>query len=247
MKSKNLAFILSPGFLTFAASTATICGATYDWNAAAGGNWNNTTTTGWNTGGGANFPDGFDDIAYINRNIGADSTISINVANARVGTLFLSDNQTNVSHHWIVASSNGTNALTFQRSTGSALLDIGRSLGVTAVNAPIKLNSNLQIKVQSTSGGLDIGGVISDGTSSSGIEKIDSDLLILSAANTYSGNTVQTAGTLRTGVTNAIPARFRPALAPSPTPLRNPFQQAAEAFNPTNPTIFENLLESNQS
>ncbi len=82
----------------------------------------------------------------------------------------------------------------------------------------ISLNMELLQSVNLYSGdgsrNLEIGGVISGGY---GITKYDSSILILGGANTYTGSTTISDGTLRLGVSGAIPAGSAVTLLPGGT------------------------------
>src|SRR5688572_17022700 len=73
--------------------------ATYNWNSNNSGNWDNTTATGWNTTPG-DYPNGTDDVANFVFNITVNRTITINVADARVGSMTLTDTAATIAN-WI--------------------------------------------------------------------------------------------------------------------------------------------------
>lgn len=184
--SEPVCLILSLGSLAQAAP--------FNWNALNGGNWSLTTAAGWDTGGGADYPKSADDVANVNKNINPDKTITIDVADAKTGTLFLSDNQGSPTSHWNIG---GANPLTFEVTSGDALLNIGRSSGASVFSAPIILNSDLEIRTQATSEGVEISSEISDGSGSHGLIKTQDNLLTLSGVNIFTGKTAVTGGTVR--------------------------------------------------
>jgi len=102
--------------------------APYTWNSTSGGNWNDGAATGWNTGGA--YPNAQGDSATFSTNITANQTITINVGDARVGTLTLTD--TSAGNGWIIS---GANTLTFDVAAGSATLNAtGSSVTPSYVN-----------------------------------------------------------------------------------------------------------------
>jgi len=120
-------------------------GAAYTWNSTSGGNWSDTSASGWNTGGA--YPNAIGDSATFQTNFAVDTTFTIDVADAIVGALALtppgSQNRLNVSR-------TGDNVLTFDAAgDGPATLSWAGSghLGQNhhVIQAPVLLNDNLVV------------------------------------------------------------------------------------------------------
>ncbi len=121
--------------------------APYTWNSTSPGNWDDGTANGWNTGGA--YPNTQDDSATFSQDITANQTITINVADARVGTLTLTD-ATTADYGWNLS---GANPLTFDSSSGTATVNVNGSGGYDAnthrISAPIVSGNEIDFVVAS--------------------------------------------------------------------------------------------------
>lgn len=147
----GLAFLVG---LLIASGAGRVWAASYTWNSTNSGNWNDTTATGWNTGG--TYPNAQGDTATFSQNITANPTNTINVSDARVGTLTLTD--TTAGNGWVITNS-GANTLTFDVSAGSATLNATGSsvLNPHAISAPIAASVPLTLNL-GANGGLVLSG-----------------------------------------------------------------------------------------
>jgi autotransporter-associated beta strand protein len=84
--------------------------------------------------------------------------------------------------------------------TGSSGIGIDNQTGTNAFNNPITLGAGLTF--EQDAGQLTLGGVVSG---SQTLTTVGAGTLVLTGANTYSGATTVSAGTLRDGVANALP------------------------------------------
>jgi len=82
----TLAMFLGNGSLSVAAS--------YTWISTSGGNWDDTTATGWNTGG-SDYPKTAGDSATFQQGFADGTIFDINVADAVVGALALNPSSQN--------------------------------------------------------------------------------------------------------------------------------------------------------
>jgi autotransporter-associated beta strand protein len=128
--------------------------APYTWNSTSGGNWNDGSATGWNTGGA--YPNAQGDTATFSQNLGANPTITLNVGDARVGTLTLTD--TVAGNGWTITNS-AANPLTFDVAAGSATLNAtGSSIANPhTISAPIAASVPLTLNL-GANGGLVLSG-----------------------------------------------------------------------------------------
>lgn len=132
--------------LAVAISLTSAISADYTWGFNAAGNWNDSSgSAGWNAAGA--YPNAIGDVANLTFNITAARIVTINVANATVGSLNIADTGSTF-FGWTVATSDAVNnLLTFQTSSGNALLT---SAGATnTISAPVVLSSNLDISASS--------------------------------------------------------------------------------------------------
>ena len=97
-------------------------------------------------------------------------------------------------------------------NTGVGPASISDNAGTQIIAAPIALNSNLTISVANAADSLTLSGAVS-GTNRT-LTKTGAGTLTLSAANSYSGGTTVSAGTLRTTVDNALGSGSLTANAP---------------------------------
>jgi len=128
------------GLLLAAGSMASA--GSYTWNSTSGGNWNDTSASGWNTGG--TYPSVAGDSATFQQNFAANTTFTINVTDAVVGTLALNPSGDNR----LYIAGGGADCLTFDASgTGTATLTWTRGQNMDGdvhdIQAPVTLNDNL--------------------------------------------------------------------------------------------------------
>lgn len=165
--------------------------ASYTWNSTSSGNWNDGTATGWNTGG--TYPNAQGDTATFNQNITANQTITINVGDARVGTLTLTD-ATSAGNGWTITNS-AANPLTFDSSSGTATVNVNGAGAYDAnthrISAPIVTGNRLDFVVSSSgrlrlSGGNSgaTGGMTISGGSAGGFVLFDSAASLGGVGNT---------------------------------------------------------------
>jgi hypothetical protein len=133
--------------------------APYTWNSTSDGNWDDGTAAGWNTGGA--YPNAQDDTATFSQDLGANATITLNVADGRVGTLTLTDSGAdNNKFGWILS---GSNPLAFDVAAGSATINAtgstppGDRVTTHRIIAPITSSAPLTINL-GANGGLGLGG-----------------------------------------------------------------------------------------
>jgi len=117
--------------------------ADYVWNSPNAGNWSDLSENGWNA---ASYPAAAADTAMFSQDITGNRTITINVADASVGELTLTD--TDPSHNWTIART-GSNRLTLDNGASEAV--ITSTTGSNTISAPITLASHLRLVVTGTS------------------------------------------------------------------------------------------------
>ena len=177
---------------------------TYHWNVDGAGNWNNPANWSPNTG----FPNAIDDVAIFDFNITANRTITIPTGvTITVGSIQIQDDN---SKYTIATAAGGSLVLDVSSGNASILVPepAGSNNNAQTISAALTLNDPLTIDNSTVAAGkeLTLSGAIG-GTGS--ITKTGSALVVFSgaAANTYSGVTTVSAGTLQlsknTGV-NAI-------------------------------------------
>ena len=163
---------------------------------AVGSTWVGAADSNWGTGGNWN-------AAGVPANnaspllfgtTGANASVDLGSAGRTVtGLLFSSAVGTTIA-------SVSTQTLTFDNGAS----DVGVTAdGTHSITAAVALSSNASFNV---GGQLTMGGVISQTAAGKTMTKLGNGVLILGAANTYSGATTVGAGTLRIGVANALPS-----------------------------------------
>ncbi|MCX6854645.1 MAG: cadherin-like beta sandwich domain-containing protein, partial [Verrucomicrobia bacterium] len=163
---------------------------TYTWATDAAGPSSWSTTANWtpNTG----FPNGIDDLALLTNNITADNQVSL-AAPATVGGLDIGD----ASGDNAFAISGTGQSITFDVGTGSATLNrTATGLGTDTVSTAIILADPLNASVTTNTGSLALNGIISETGGARLLTKNGAGVLILGAANTHTGGTTLTNGTL---------------------------------------------------
>ncbi|MEZ0274182.1 MAG: beta strand repeat-containing protein, partial [Roseimicrobium sp.] len=212
VRCTRIARILA-GIITFSYfATTAPAQTTGTYTDANGGNWSDTAS--WS---GGVVPNGIDDIANLLNVLSANSTITLNVP-VTLGILNLGD----VSQSYTIAGS-GSNVLTFDVSSGTAQLNFGSGGNTTAnntISAAIVLNDQLDISLNDTTNRqtLTLSGIISTGVGGPAAGAIALNItnptsvqtgpgtrwneIIISGANTFTGQVVIDSGTLRYETTN---------------------------------------------
>jgi autotransporter-associated beta strand protein len=176
---------------------ARIAPATFHWDSAGGGNWNDQNnwfneTTGLPDNG---FPNAVDDVAkFTNANLGG-ATVTINGVNVTVGSILFDDDNT----YQIINAANGT--LTLSSATTATII-VSKNNGDAShlIAAPLILNSPLRITQDVTSNFL-ISSGIGEGVAGLGVSKTGAGPLTYTStptamANTYTGTTTVEEGQL---------------------------------------------------
>jgi autotransporter-associated beta strand protein len=129
--------------LSVLALCARVHAAAYNWNSTSGGNWSLTTGSGWNTGGGVDYPKAVGDSAVFQQDFANNTTISIDVPDATVGSLGLK--LTTMQRTFNLS---GTLPLTFDATgTGPATLSVLSDTYQCCykINVPVSLNDDLVV------------------------------------------------------------------------------------------------------
>ena len=177
--------------------------ATFTWNGTTPTNWSDVTAAGWNGTGTGSYPKNMDDVANITTNITADTTITLDVADATVGSLTLTD--TTSSNNWVIA---GANPLTFDVTSGSATITSTSSGPGLApynnISAAVVLKDPLSIAATNSSI-LVIQGNISEsgGAKSLTIDATNTGIVGLLGNNSFSGGVTLNAGILSLNTSTA--------------------------------------------
>ena len=212
MKKKVLGIMLLVVGLSFAAQAQNA----YWLNITAPTNWSSSVI--WNPVGGA--PAGIapgtgatkDDIALMSRNSGntAGSRVTTNDVSISLGGLYIGTTA-NVNGKQTLSAVNGS-TITFTNTTGGSAFIIKTNntgttaIGIDVINTPIVLGSNLAISNRSTYGGLTINGAISQsgGAQSVTIANDSTNVISMTALNSYSGGTTLTSGKLTANHKDAL-------------------------------------------
>lgn len=161
---------------------------------------------------GGSFPDGVDTSASLQKS-GINANQKLILANSAgvdqsftVGALTIGSGGGGgaSSHSYEVNNvSGGTGSLIFQTTSGSATLNYQNLFAnpTMEINTGVILNSNLNINVKDTTGTFQINGDVSG---ANGISLVGVGTLRLNGANTYSGATTLTSGTLLLGAADRI-------------------------------------------
>jgi autotransporter-associated beta strand protein len=159
------------------------------WTAATGGNWSNAGN--WTKA----VPNAIGAGAVINAPTKSALAIALN-APVTVGTLLFSNSA--AAGVGYTLNGTGSNALTLNNSGSGATITVVQ--GAYSVAAPVVLNDNLTVSnnlTPSSTASLAVGGAIANGVNGpKGLTLSGGGLLTLSAANTYSGNTMINNGTM---------------------------------------------------
>jgi len=158
------------------------------WKIDASGNWSDAAK--WTAG----VPNAIGDIARLTYDITAARTVTIDASSRKVGSLYLSDDDS----AWTLTGV----GLNLDGSSGSALIQSDGGTGFThIISAPISLYDGTTVAVDS--GTLQVSGAISVAVAGKGITKTGAGTLVLSAANTYTGATTISGGALMVSGTGA--------------------------------------------
>jgi autotransporter-associated beta strand protein len=154
------------------------------WTNTAGGNWNLAETGNWL---GGIVADGADNTAdFSTLNITGDRTVTLTEART-IGHLIFADAGTN-SHGWTLSSTAPADALTLAATAGTPTITVN-GLGAPVNNA----GAAKAVTINSIVAG------------NNGLAKAGNGLLVLTAANTYTGGTSVNAGTLHVAQLAALP------------------------------------------
>jgi fibronectin-binding autotransporter adhesin len=175
--------------------TATITGVL-----PSGFTWVPTTsgTKTWNTAANwspAIIPSAVAANVRINNNIAGNQTIQLATATS-LGSLTLGDSDS--THNFTLSSTGGS--LVFNNTTDPASLSKSTG-GNDVISAPVSIVGELDI-VQSASGTLSFSGIISG---SGSLKNTGTGVVVVSAANTYTGVTTLEDGVLRLDNSNGLP------------------------------------------
>ncbi len=220
---------------------------------AATGSWTNTAAGSYSWNVNANwepstaFPNGQDDVAYLTNNITGNQTIDLGQA-ITLGTLSIGD-----ADSWsrFIITNTTANALTFQSSSGSALIE---KRGVTAhgtqsdvISANMTLASDLTVSnlVNMTGDNqlLTLSGNISEngGARKISFGSVSWQGFVLSGSNTYSGGTALSLG----GSPAYIEVRNPNALGSGA--VTTPSGSSCIRFNLSVPATFSNNMTLNNT
>jgi autotransporter-associated beta strand protein len=145
-----------------------------------------------------------DDIALMSRHSGntAGSRVTTNDVSISLGGLYIGTTA-NVNGKQTLSAVNGS-TITFTNTTGGSAFIIKTNntgttaIGIDVINTPIVLGSNLAISNRSSYGGLTINGAISQSGDSQSVTigNDSTNVILMTASNSYSGGTTLTGGKL---------------------------------------------------
>lgn len=185
-------------------ATVQVSASEFNWNATSGGVWSDLSATGWNA---ARYPNASGDEVAVRTDITSAQSLEIDVADAILGSLTVGD--LSGTSAWSVETTDATmNKLVFDVSAGEASLNTQN--GANTISAPMVLRKTLNVNNASS---LTLAGVISDDATGSGLTKSGNGMLIFTgAANTYTGLTTITGGTVelrKSSGTRSLPGDVR--------------------------------------
>ncbi len=157
--------------------------------------WTNAAVTGtWNSGGNWNPTGGPPNAAGNTAIFASTSPVGIVTldANMTIGVMQF-NNGTSSTGMTINSGSPSGSSLTLDNGPNPATVTV--TVGSHTINAPINLNSPASFAI-SSGAGLTLGGIVANGTSTNGLMLTGSGTLFVSNANTFSGGTTITGGTL---------------------------------------------------
>ena len=160
------------------------------WKTDANGNWSDAAK--WTAG----IPNAIGDIARLTYNITAPRTVTLDGSTRTVGSLYLNDD----NYGYALAGV----GLKLDVGSGSALIQSDGGTGVThTISAPVALYDSTTVAVNSAT--LQVSGVISSSVAGTGVTKTGAGTLTFTAANSFSGPTTVSDGTLSlSGASGAI-------------------------------------------
>lgn len=193
------------GVAVFLCLAQSLTAATYTWGRGAAGtfSWNNNATFGltngnnWNASSAGAFPNAIGDIANLTPGAGGNAQIYRLGQNITVGALTVGSGNSGTGAQTLEAG--GLFSLIFDNGGNNSTLSHNNTTAVATISAPVVIGGTGTLSVSNASAGtgnLIISGEIS-GTSSN--LTLTAGNLILTGANTYSGTTTVSAGTLRIG------------------------------------------------
>jgi autotransporter-associated beta strand protein len=177
--------ILIAGLLPVVLAAPCALAVNYTWDSDNGGNWDDTTVDGWNA---ASFPKSNADTALFSADLTADRTIVVNVSNAAMFSLTLTDTSPATPFNWIISATGG-NTLLLDRASGTPsitsnsganLITAGINIGATSSSASLAVAVN-------NSSQLTLSGAINEGAAARGLSVSGTGTVILSSSNNLTG------------------------------------------------------------
>jgi autotransporter-associated beta strand protein len=159
------------------------------WQGAGGGSW---TSSSWTTN--PSIPGGTNqDTATFGPSIAVSSTITLDGSRTLAGLGF-----SNAGASYTLSASSGDGSTLTLANTGTASASLSNSAGSHTISVPVVLGSNLSVTAAANTT-LTVNGHISDNGSNKSLSLSGGGTLILAAANSYSGSTTISNGTLQVG------------------------------------------------
>ena len=170
---------------------------TGDWTSATNGNWGSNAN--WTDSNGIHAAPGtfagFDDLDTATFDgTGAGTTITLNGVSPSLKNISFSGSLS----YTVVQGTGGS--LILKADAGNATISSSSTVGQT-ISAPVQLASDTVVSV--TGGPMSMFGGVSEAGASHSLTKTGSGTLVLDNANTYTGATTVTAGTLQLGLSSA--------------------------------------------
>lgn len=181
---------------------------------------------------------------------GHNNALGTGVLNIRSGSLQASGGSRTISNNSLLEGNveiNGTNSLTFAgiwtQTNGNRTITVNNTALTTfssnIVLAEANQTRNLTFDVAGGSGGVNVSGVISDGSGSGadGLIKTGTGTLTLSGNNTYTGNTVVSNGVLAIGASDRISDASSVNLAGGTLSLNGSYSEKVNNLSYNNGTL----------